>query len=291
VKNPDEDDRGKLKRVLKYLNGTRYLKLRLTVENMGMLKWYGDGSHNVHWDCKGHGGAVFTLGKGATSNYTRKVKLNTRSSTETELLTADMNMPEMLWSLHFIQVQGNEAECVGLYQNNISTQLLIKNGKMSSGKMTKHIKAKFFFIKDRVDNGDIRVIDCPTEVMWVDIMTKPLQGTAFRVMRAELMNCPVNYEDPSEEEATETKRTQPISALRMVTWKSDVASSFKTPQECVGQDGSRMVRMSTHRAKKGVDVRQTKMPESPYVQHSRAGTARVARANERWRREHARGKK
>jgi len=38
VKNPDEDDWGKLKRVLKYLNGTRYLKLRLTVESMGMLK-------------------------------------------------------------------------------------------------------------------------------------------------------------------------------------------------------------------------------------------------------------
>ena len=139
--------------------------------------------------------------------------------------------------------------------SDISTQLLIKNGKMSSGKKTKHIKAKFFLIKDRVDNGEIRLIDCPTEVMWADIMTKPLQGTAFRVMRAELMNCPVNYEDPSEEEATETKRTHPISALRTVTWKSDVASSFKTPQECVGRDGSRMVRMSTHRAKKGVDVR------------------------------------
>jgi len=58
----------------------------------------------------------------------------------------------------------------------------------------------------------------------------------------------------------------------------------------VGQDGSRMVHMSTHCAKKGVDVRQTKMPESPYVQHSRAGAARVARANERWRREHTRSK-
>ena len=54
VKSPDEDDWGKLKRVLKYLDGTRYLKLRLTVESMGMLKWYVDGSHNVHWDCKGH---------------------------------------------------------------------------------------------------------------------------------------------------------------------------------------------------------------------------------------------
>ena len=43
VKSPDEDGWGKLKRVLKYLNGTRYLKLRLTVESIGMLKWYVDG--------------------------------------------------------------------------------------------------------------------------------------------------------------------------------------------------------------------------------------------------------
>ena len=245
---------------------------------------------------------MFTLGKGATSSYSRKVKSNTRSSTETEPLTADMYMPEMLWSLHFIQSQGYETESVGLYQDNISTQLLIKNGKMLCGKKTKHIKAKFFLIKDRVDDGEIKVIDCPTEVMWADIMTKPLHGTAFRVMRAELMNCPVNYEDPTEEEAKETKRTQPISALKTVTWKSDVASPFKTPQECVGQDGTRMVRMSTHHVKKpgmvrmgthhlkkpGM-VRQTKMPESTYVQRSSTGT-RVARANLRWRREHARGK-
>ena len=96
MKNPDEDDWGKLKRVLKYLNGTKYLKLKLSVDNLGMLKWYVDGSHNVHWDCKGHRGAVFKMGKGATTSYSRKVKLNSRSSTETELLTADMFMPEML---------------------------------------------------------------------------------------------------------------------------------------------------------------------------------------------------
>ncbi len=97
VKSPDKDDWGKLKRVLKYLNGTKYLKLSISVENLGILKWYVDGSHNVHWDCKGHGGAMFTLGKGAVSSYSRKVKLNTRSLTETELVVADMYMPEMLW--------------------------------------------------------------------------------------------------------------------------------------------------------------------------------------------------
>ena len=120
VKNPDKDDWGKLKRVLTYLNGTKFLKLTLTVENLGMLKWYVDGAHNIHWDCKGHGGAVFKLGKGATTSYLRKVKLNTRSSTETELYVANMFMPEMLWLLYFIQAQGYEAECVGLYQDPTS---------------------------------------------------------------------------------------------------------------------------------------------------------------------------
>jgi hypothetical protein len=153
VKLPDEDDWGKLKQVLKYLNGTKHLKLTLTVENLRLLKWYVDGSHNVHWDCKGHVGAMFTMGKGSTSSYSRKIKLNTRSSMETELLAADMYMLEMLWSLNFIQAQGYKAECVGLYQDNISSQLLIKNGRMSSGKKTKHIKSKFFFIKDKVDVG------------------------------------------------------------------------------------------------------------------------------------------
>ncbi len=92
VKNPDEDDWGKLKRVLKYLNGTKYLKLWLSVDNLGLLKWFIDVSHNTHWDCKGHGGAMFTMGRGATTSYSRQVKLNSRSSTETELLTSDMYM-------------------------------------------------------------------------------------------------------------------------------------------------------------------------------------------------------
>jgi hypothetical protein len=77
VKEPDEDNWGKLKRGLKYLNGTKDLKLKLSMENLGMLKWYVDGSHNVHADCRGHGGAVFTMGKGATTSYSRKVKHNT----------------------------------------------------------------------------------------------------------------------------------------------------------------------------------------------------------------------
>ena len=141
-------------------------------------------------------------------------------------------MPEMLWSLSFIQSQGYECECIAMYQDNISSQLLIKNGKMSSGKKTKHIKSKFFFIKDRVDGGEIKVIDCPTEEMWADIMTKPLQGMAFRTMRAELMNCPVNYDEDEELEADYIKSRD--SNMRTGTQTAAKRAASTTPQECVG---------------------------------------------------------
>ena len=83
--------------------------------------------------------------------------------------------------------------------------------------------------------------------MWADIMTKLLQGTAFRVMRAELMNCDVNYKDPPEEELM-----QPIRVAKTVSWKEDVASPYKTPQECVGQNGNRQAEHRQTRRNLGI---------------------------------------
>ena len=97
-------------------------------------------------------------------------------------------------------------------------------------KKNKHIKAKFFFIKDRVDDGEVKVLDCPPEEMWVDKMTKLLQGTAFRLMRAKLMNCDVNYKDPPEEEESES-----VPAQKTVSWKSIVSTTFKHRRRVLGR--------------------------------------------------------
>jgi hypothetical protein len=127
VKSLDEDDWRKLKRVLvNSLNGTKYLKLTMSVQDPGILKLYVT-DHYVFWDCKSRGGAMFALWKGAVLSYSQKMKLNTRSSTETELVLAGMYMPEMLWSLYFIQSQGYNVECVKLCQDNTSTQLTMRN--------------------------------------------------------------------------------------------------------------------------------------------------------------------
>jgi hypothetical protein len=46
VKDPDEDDWGKLKQALKYLNGTKHLKLTLEADHLKFaVHWYIDGSH------------------------------------------------------------------------------------------------------------------------------------------------------------------------------------------------------------------------------------------------------
>eukprot|EP00984_Skeletonema_dohrnii_P011485 scaffold4589_cov70-Skeletonema_dohrnii-CCMP3373.AAC.1 len=36
---------------------------------------------------------------------------------------------------------------------------------------------------------------CPTKEMWADVLTKPLQGELFRIMRSNLQGCAVKYVD------------------------------------------------------------------------------------------------
>jgi hypothetical protein len=58
----------------------------------------------------------------------------------------------------------------------MSTLSLAKNGYVSSSKRTKHIKAKYFFVRHYHNTGEIDLQYCPTEQMWADVLTKPLQG-------------------------------------------------------------------------------------------------------------------
>ena len=195
VKQPGEDDWGKLKRVLKYLNGTRHLHLTLTVDSLSSIKWYVDGSHQIHDDCKGHTGAIMTLGKGAIASSSRKQKINTRSSTETELVAVDDKLGDILWMRYFLESQGYTIEENIIFQDNMSTLSLEKNGRISGSGRTKHIRAKYYLVKDKYESNEIDLKYCPTDLMWADVLTKPLQGQKFREMRSFLMNCPLDYSE------------------------------------------------------------------------------------------------
>ena len=80
-----------------------------------------------------------------------------------------------------------------IFQDNKSTLILEKNEKASSSKRTKHIKMRYFFVKDIIEEGVVEVKYCPTEKMWSDVLTKPLQGEKIRKIRSMLTNCPEDY--------------------------------------------------------------------------------------------------
>jgi hypothetical protein len=99
---------------------------------------------------------------------------------------------------YFIECQGYDIdECV-IFQDNMSALSMEKNGRISASKRSKHIKAKYFLIKDYYDAKEIDLKYCPTETMWADVLTKLLQGQKFRDMRAFLQNCPRDYDEDTE---------------------------------------------------------------------------------------------
>jgi len=199
VKAPDEDDWGKLVRVLKYVNGMRYMKLILSADEMNFtVHWYMDGSHQIHKDCRGQVGCLMTMGKGAAISSSNIMKCNTRSSTETEIISVHGKLPDIIWTSYFVKCQGYDIDECKVFQDNMSSLSLEKNGRVSSSKRTKHIKAKYFLIKDYYDSGEIDLRYCPADVMWADVLTKQLQGQKLRNMRTFLQNCPRDYDDDVE---------------------------------------------------------------------------------------------
>ena len=187
VLEPDEGDWGKLKRLLEYLKTTRDTEyLILVADNLSIMRSYIDGAHGAHDDMRGHAGGGVTLGRGCVMSKSRKLKLNTKSSTETEVVAHSDLITEPIWGNKFMKSQGYELALTS-YQDNMSAMKLEKNGRRSCGKKSKHIDIRYFFVKDYIDRGEIKLEYCPTEMMLADFFTKPLQGALFRKMRAVIL--------------------------------------------------------------------------------------------------------
>ena len=91
-----------------------------------------------------------TIGKGGTYTALCKQKINTKSSTEAELIAIDDAMTQVLWTRHFLAAQGEPVPFTTIYQDNKSTIYLSENGKGSSSRHTKHLYVHYFFVTDRI---------------------------------------------------------------------------------------------------------------------------------------------
>ena len=127
--------------------------LTLAADDLHVVQWYVDVAYAVHPNFKSHTGWVMTFGKGAVQSGSNKQKLVTRSTCEAELVGADDASTKILWTKMFLEAQGYEIRENILYQDNKSTILLLNNGKASSGKRTRAINIRYFFLHDQQVKG------------------------------------------------------------------------------------------------------------------------------------------
>ena len=127
-----------------------------------------------------------SMGTSAAYSTSKKQKLNTKSSTEAELVGVDDVLPQALWTKYFLEGQGYGTTAL-LHQDNQSTIKLSENGKGSSRKGTRHINIRYFFITDRIARKEVAIQYCPTKEMVADYFTKPLQGQLFYKFRDQIM--------------------------------------------------------------------------------------------------------
>jgi hypothetical protein len=148
VRAPNTDDWEKLCHFMEYLRYDQDCPLILSGENDGVLMWYGDAAFVVHPNMHGHTGGGLTMGRGFPISVSTKQRLNTKSSTESELVGVDDMMPVTLCTCYFLLEQGYGVIENLLLQDNRSLILLERNGRASSGKCTRHINIHYFLISD-----------------------------------------------------------------------------------------------------------------------------------------------
>jgi hypothetical protein len=101
--------------------------------------WYVNASFAVHPNMCSHTGGGLTIGGGFPIVCSTKQKLNTKSSTKSELGGVDNMMPTIVLSSYFEIAQGYGITQNLFLQVHKSYMLLENNGKASRGKRTWHI--------------------------------------------------------------------------------------------------------------------------------------------------------
>jgi hypothetical protein len=184
--DPRQRDYNKAIKILNYVVLTKSRHLKFKVDSDLQLVAYSDASHMLHADAKGHGGIIITFGGTIVATKSFKMKLVTKSSTESELVAVEESVPYVLWILTLLDNLGLEVKKpVKLMQDNLSAIGIVNNG--GSFNRSKHMVARHGFVKQHMDLGDVILQHCPGEVMPADMLTKPLDGTRLKKL-SEIVN-------------------------------------------------------------------------------------------------------
>ena len=172
LENPGEAHWDAVKRVYRYLSGTRDTTLTFGGERIG-LQGYTDADGASQDHRRAISGYAFTIDGGAVSWSSRKQELVTLSTAEAEYVAATHAAKECLWlrrligDLHLYLATPTTLFC----DNQAAIRLAHVDDYHAR---TKHIDIRYHFVHDTVERGKVSLLYCPTDEMSADILTKAL---------------------------------------------------------------------------------------------------------------------
>ncbi|OJT08525.1 Retrovirus-related Pol polyprotein from transposon TNT 1-94 [Trametes pubescens] len=175
MQNPGRPHWEAVKRVLRYLKGTRehwlvYGGVREGLRGFSDADWGSSTDHRHSIS-----GYVYTIDGGAVLWSSKKQNVVALSSTEAEYIALTHASKEALW-LRYLLADMLDPDVakhpLALYGDNRSAIALAKDNVFHP--RTKHIDIRFHFIREAVDDGKIALEHRRTEDMPADLFTKAL---------------------------------------------------------------------------------------------------------------------
>ena len=179
-----------LKRILRYLTGTIRLKLKAN-ENLPKFEMFCDSDYGGDPDAGKSTTGIIARMYGIPILVKSKIqRMNAKSSTNAEIIALCDAVEELIYIKNLLDELNIKIEPVLQVDNQPAIDTM-KNQKLVKG--NKHIMLRYYFVKDYVKKGIVKLKYVPSEENLADIMTKPMKKTIFRILRDRLM-----YEDKGE---------------------------------------------------------------------------------------------
>jgi hypothetical protein len=134
-----------------------------------------DASHCLYFTGHGHGGIIITLGSAPIHCQSFKLKMATRSSSESELVVCEEASTYAVWLKLLLKELGvmTDDEPITIYQDNLSTMIIAEAGA-GNFKRTKHLLSRELFVCERIAKGDVKLLHKRSAEMSADFLTKAL---------------------------------------------------------------------------------------------------------------------
>ncbi|XP_055614838.1 uncharacterized protein LOC129761153 [Toxorhynchites rutilus septentrionalis] len=176
-----------LKCVLRYLQGTKdYSLVYRRSSNAEHLVGYADADWGSDiYDRKSTSGSVFQVFGNSIMWTTRKQLIVSLSSTEAEYVSLSQAACDVIWLRNLLE--DLRIDCctpTTLYEDNQSC-IHIANEPRDQ-KRLKHLDIRYHFIRECIQNGQIKVEYIQTQRQVADLFTKSLPGVSFKEHRFTL---------------------------------------------------------------------------------------------------------